>query len=118
MAALITIGGLGTLFLGEDKAVKLQVLDVDGVPVDITGWTVACEIALFEGAAVLTLPATIAGVYSATLADNLQRATVTLTAAQTAALTAPHYRHCWRRTDVGSITVLAYGDFILEDPEP
>lgn len=106
MAYEVTLGGDGALFVGEDKTLRMQVLDEDGDPVTISGWAISMVIRRTDDpsdTAVLTKTATISG--------NL--AVVTLTDTEMA-ITAGYYRHSWKRTDDGSETVLAYGPFIVE----
>jgi hypothetical protein len=115
MARNITIGGDGSLFIGEDKTLRLEVLDASDVPVDMTtGWTVTFDVRLNDvdpSPVLLSKAATISGTYSATRAANTQRAVVALSDDE---MTMPtkSYRHSWKRTDAGSETVLAYGDFL------
>ena len=40
----MTIGGNGTLFVGEDKVLKIEVLDVVGVPVNMSGWQILFDV--------------------------------------------------------------------------
>ena len=117
MATNITIGGDGALFVGEDKSLVLHVLDTDGVPVNISGWTITFAVReRLDAPQVITKTATVSGTYSATLASNTQRATVTLAAADTLTWAAKTYQHAWKRTDSGSATVLAYGSLVVEQP--
>ena len=115
MATQITIGGSGTLFVGEDKVLRLHVLDTAGVPIDITGWTIQFVLCpLGSDTATLTVAASIVGVYTAVYLTNTQRASVSLTDTQTVALTAGRYRHSWKRMDADNETVLAYGECLFE----
>ena len=113
MGAQATIGGSGTLFVGEDKTLKLELLDSSDVPVDMTGWAVSLIVHTKAGEVVVTETATISGVYSATRSVNTQRAVVTLTDTEMGIAAGTH-RHSWKRTDDGSESILAYGDFIVE----
>jgi hypothetical protein len=113
MAALVTIGGNGSLFVGEDKSVRLEVLDTDGVPVDLTGWAVRFLVLSQSGSVLIDETAAITGVYSATRSANTQRAVVTLTDTEMNIPDGTH-RHSWKRTDDGSETILAYGNCVVE----
>jgi len=117
MAEDVTIGGDGALFVGEDKTLKLEVLDADDVPVDITGWAITLDVRTRDNAAdpaLLSKSASITGTYSSTRASNTQRAVATLADDDTVLLTAKTYRHSWKRTTAGNETILAYGDFVVE----
>lgn len=115
MAENVTIGASGNdLFLGEDKILRLHVKDSDGVPVDIAGWAVLFNVRESDRAStdVLSKAAPISGTYNADPDVNTQRAIVTLTDTETAALSAKRYRYSFKRTDDGSETILAFGPFV------
>ncbi len=112
MARDVTIGGNGTLFVGEDKTFRHEILS-DDIPVDMTGWAVQMVVHSSKGQVLINKTATVAGVYSATQAANLQRATITLTDTEMDIPPGTH-RHSLKRTDDGSETVLSYGKFIVE----
>lgn len=116
MATEVTIGGDGTLFVGEDKVFNLEVLDSAGVPVNITGMTINLVVRLRDDSTdtVFDKPATVVGVYSATRSANTQRARVTLTDTEMNTVKAKGYRHSWKRMDDGSETVISRGPFIPE----
>jgi hypothetical protein len=124
MAFEQTIGGEGTLFVGEDKTLSLELLqsgsDPDSsasVPENMAGWAVQFIVRIKDdstGNPILTKTATVSGSYSATRASNTQRAVVTLTDTDMDALVPRIYRHSWKRTDDGSETVLAYGNFSVQ----
>jgi hypothetical protein len=114
MGALVTMGGEGTLFVGEDKACRLELLDVDGAPVDMSGWAVALVVKTRAGTVVITETAAITGVYNAVRATNTQRAVATLTDTELT-ISAGTHRHSWKRTDDGSEAILAYGPFVIEE---
>lgn len=115
MAEDVTIGNDGSLFVGEDKTLKLEVLDSSDVPVNIAGWSILFDVRKLNTSAdpaLLSQTATITGVYNAVRATNTQRAVVTLTDTEMNTLKALTYRHSWKRMDDGSETVLAYGNFV------
>lgn len=87
-----------TLFRGEDVIIPF---DVDE---DIAGWTLALYIS--DAVADATPTLTVVGTID-TSATGLCH--VTLTAAQTAALTNPVYYWEFARTNAGAVNVLAYG---------
>lgn len=112
MATEVTIGGSGTLFVGEDKVIRLEVLDSGGLPIDMSGWAVDLVIAKTDtGAAILTIHTTSTGTYNSVRASNTQRRLATFTDDQLNLFKASTYRHSWKRMDDGSETVLAYGNF-------
>ena len=123
MALPITMGGNGTLFVGEDKIYRLEVLQprTDGmphgatsVPENITGWSVLLDVRLKDTSAdpaILSKSATVTGVYNATRSVNTQRAVVAITETEMNLFRAKVYRCSWKRMDDGSETVLASGPF-------
>jgi hypothetical protein len=113
MAAVATMGGSGGLFVGEDKLCRLELLDADDVPVDMVGWTIALVVHSKKGDTLVNELASVEGTYNATRSVNTQRAVVTLTDTEMAIPPGVH-QHSWKRTDDGSETILAYGDFIVE----
>jgi hypothetical protein len=130
MAFQQTIGGNGTLFVGEDKPFELELLeamyDADGVlqepdensvPVDMTDWDVLFDVRKTVTApdpAIFSKHATIVGVYNISRALNTQRARVSLTDTEMNTVKALVYQHSWKRMDDGSETVLSYGPFTPE----
>lgn len=113
MALLVTIGGDGTLFVGEDKILELEVLDPQGLPIDIGGMVILFDVRKADAAstAILSRTAVIIGAYSPVRASNTQRAQVVLTDTELNTVKAIKYRHSWKRMDDGSETVIAWGDF-------
>jgi hypothetical protein len=117
MAELVTIGGSGALFVGEDKELRLEVLDADSIPVNISTWSIHFFVRVKDTSgdpAIFDKTATVIGVYSAVRATNTQRASVTLSDTELNTVKAKTYRHSWKRMDDGSETVLAYGPFVPE----
>ena len=114
MALDATIGGNGTLFVGEDKTFRLELLDVSELPVNMSGMDILFDVRKNDNAAapaIFSKTATIVGVFNATRASNTQRAEVVLTDTELNTVRAKTYRHSWKRMDDGSETVLAWGDF-------
>lgn len=126
MATTVTIGGEGTLFVGEDKTFRLESLqprtdgephDASSVPEDMTGWVVLFDVRVNDTSAepaILSKAPTILGVYDAARATNTQRAVVVVTDTEMNLFRAKTYRYSWKRMDDGSETVLARGDFAPE----
>jgi hypothetical protein len=114
MALPATIGGSGTLFVGEDKTFRLELIDVAGLPVNMTAWTLVFDVRKKDNAVdppIFTKVPTLTGVFAADRPTNTQRAVVTLTDTELNTVKKGTYRHSWKRMDDGSETVLAWGDF-------
>lgn len=117
MATDVTIGGDGVLFVGEDKTLRLELLDSDSIPVNMSGWVMLFDVRLKDNSpepAILSKTPTLTGTYDAVRATNTQRAVVTLTDDDLNLVAARTYRHSWKRMTSGSETVLCRGDFAPE----
>lgn len=115
MANNVDIGSDGSLFVDEDKLFKLVVLDTNGVPVNIATWTIGLYVGTNDNNHdVLTkTPATVTGTYDADPDVNTQEAQVSVAKASLG-MKSKSYRYSWKRTDDGSNTVLAWGDWFPE----
>lgn len=114
MALPIVIGGNGTLFVGEDKTFRHEVLDAAGLPVNIAGWTILFDVrktATAPDPAIFSKSASIIGVFNAVRAVNTQRAEVTLTDTELNTIKAKKYQASWKRMDDTVETVLGWGPF-------
>jgi hypothetical protein len=114
MAVNSDIGGNGTLFIGEDKVFKLELLDANNVPVDMTGMALLFDIRLKDTSsdpAIVSKTPALIGVYNVVRAVNTQRAQAVLSDTDMNLFRAKAYRHSWKRMDDGVETVLAYGFF-------
>jgi hypothetical protein len=116
MATTQTIGGGGVLFVGEDKKVRLELLDLSGNPVDMTGWDVLFDVRKSDTAtdAIFSKTALFEGAFAPVRVDNTQRAWIQLTDDELNTVKAKTYRHSWKRMDDGSETVLSRGPFAPE----
>jgi hypothetical protein len=117
MATEVTIGGSGALFVGEDKTIRLELLDAAGLPVDMAAFTIKFDVRSKDGSAdpaIFDETATVAGVYNAVRATNTQRATVVLTDTEMNTVKAKTYRYSFKRMNDGNETVLAYGPFVVQ----
>lgn len=126
MATTVKIGGSGTLFVGEDKAFRFEVLQarVDGLPHDatsipenLTGWGLLFDVRKKDASAepaILSKTLNVTGVYNAVRATNTQRAEISLTDTEMNLFKAKTYRYSVKRMDDGSETVLVRGDFAPE----
>lgn len=115
MALDATIGGDGSLFVGEDKVFKLEVIDINSAPVNITGWVLRFDVRKLDASPappILSFTPTISGTFNASRVINTQRAIVTVTSTDMDKFKAGTFRHSWKRMDSGSETVLAWGNFI------
>jgi hypothetical protein len=113
MAARITFGGNGQLFVGEDKTVEFEILDTRGLPVDITGWSLRLVVKSQANTVLIDKNATITGTYNVDRVTNTQRAVVTLTDDDLSIDDGVH-QYSLKRTDSGSETVLVYTECIVE----
>lgn len=114
MALETTIGGDGTLFIGEDKILRFECVDDEELPIDIGSWTMVFDVRKKDTSldpAILSITPTLIGSYSATRALNTQRAIVAITDDQMNLFKAKTYRWSWKRTNGGFETVLGYGPF-------
>lgn len=117
MATEAQIGGNGDLFVGEDKVIRLELLDAAGVPVNMTGWTLLFDVRKKDNSpepAIFSKVPTLIGVYNAVRATNTQRAIVVLTDTEMNTVRARTYRHSWKRMDDASETVLSRGPLVVE----
>lgn len=117
MATTVTIGGSGTLFVGEDKTFRLELIDADEVPVNMAGWSILFDVRKLVTSldpAIFSKTATVTGVYNVVRALNTQRAVVSLTDTELNTVKARTYQHSWKRMDDGSETVLSRGPFTPE----
>jgi len=117
MAKEVTIGGGGSLFYGEDKTFRFELLDSLDLPVNMAGFIVKMIVRETDGAddpPIFEKTASIDGVYNAVRALNTQRATVIFTDTELLTVEAKTYRHSWKRYNEGNETVLAYGPLIIQ----
>lgn len=126
MAIKVSIGGNGTLFIGEDKTFRFEILqqrddglphDATSVPEDVSGMSLLMDVrstTTSPDPAILSKTATITGVYNAVRASNTQRAVVVVTDTEMNLFRARSYQYSVKRMDDGSETVYAYGDFVPE----
>ncbi len=116
MALPIIIGGNGTLFVGEDKVFRLELIDEAGLPVDMTPMTLVFDVRAKDNSPappIFSVTPTLTGVYNVVRATNTQRALAPLSSAQLNTIKAKTYRCSWKRLDAPE-TVLAWGDFAPE----
>lgn len=116
MAEDVTIGGDGSLFVGEDKTIRLELfLKSDPtVSIDFSGWVMLFDVRNKDNSpapAIVSLTPTIIGVFNTLRVSNTQRAIVALTDDLLNLFKEKTYRYSWKRMDDGSETVLAWGDF-------
>lgn len=117
MAVESTIGGSGTLFVGEDKVLYFGPLYLASDPtvgVDMTGWTMVFDVRKKDNspdAIVSISPLALTGVFNVDQSLNTQQAIATLTDDQLNLFQAKGYRWSWKRMDAGAETVLGWGGF-------
>jgi hypothetical protein len=130
MALETTLGGDGSLFIGEDKRLRFGPLSepagwntaLDGtyVPPDISAWAIQFVVRLKDGSpdpAIIDVAVSgTLGTYATTVATNTQQVYVDLSDTQMNLFSAlkdgKTYRWSLKRMDDTLETVLAYGDFI------
>lgn len=103
-------------FLGEDKDLVIDVVDVNGDPQNMTGWTLDWVLRRATGSADTVLQASDAEV-TITISNGdgtNDRATIAVARAGTSGLAPGTYAHALRRTDTNSDTVLAAGTVVLQ----
>ena len=119
MARTQTIGGDGTLFVGEDKTLKIVLSPAPGeitVP-SMASWTILFDVRKKDNSsdpAIFSKQATVTGTYDPDPAVNQEFAFVTLSDTEMNTVKARTYRHSWKRMDDTFETVLARGDFAPE----
>lgn len=115
MALDSTVGGDGSLFVGEDKTFRLELIDANSNPVNMTGWVLVFDVRKLDNSPappILSFTPTITGTFNATRALNTQRAIVGVASLDMDKFKAGIFRHSWKRIDNGSETVLAWGNFL------
>lgn len=115
MAVETTIGGEGTLFIGEDKTLRFEVIDKSNLPVDLSGFTLVFDVRKKDNSpspAILSKTPTITGVFSPSRSTNTQRVEIALSDDDMNLFKPQGYRHSLKRMDAGNETVLAWGDFV------
>lgn len=117
MASTVNIGGNGLLFVGTDVVQPIKVVDKDGIPVNIAGFTLVFDVRKKDTSpdpAILSLTPAITGIYNVDPLVNTQVATVTITDTQMNLFKGQTYRYSLKRNDNDSETILVRGDFIVE----
>lgn len=117
MALQSDIGGNGSLFVGEDKVIRLELIDSVGVPVDMGLFEILFDVRTKDSSvdpALLSKTATVSGIYNSSRVSNTQRASIALSDTEMNTLRAKTYRYSFKRMDDGSETVLVYGNFNVE----
>ena len=116
MAVESTIGGAGTMFVGEDKLLRFELPSASDplAAVDMTGWAMVFDVRAKDTSpdpTIVSAVPSLIGSFNSVRASNMQRATVTLTDDQLNLFKAKNYRWSWKRTDAGNETVLGWGTF-------
>lgn len=114
MANLVQIGGGGTLFVGEDKTLRFECIDQNGLPVDMTGWDSIFDVRAKDKSpdpAIVSKSPFLVGSFNDVRALNTQRMIVQLFDDDMNLFKEKVYRYSWKRLDNGLETVLAWGNF-------
>lgn len=113
MATEVNIGGDSSLFVGEDKTFRHEVLDVNGIPVNLTGVNAVFDVRKTDNAAdpaIFSKTPSVIGVYDSVRAVNTQRFEISLTDDELNTVRAQKYRYSWKILDFPE-TVTSRGDF-------
>jgi hypothetical protein len=115
MARLVTIGGGGALFVGEDKVLRFELLE-HGVPVDAAGHALLFDVRRHDDAPtfIVQKQPTVVGVFNLDRATNTQRIQVVLDHDDMNRFAAHTYRYSLKRMSDGIEAVLFWGDFAVE----
>ena len=120
MAIEFNITATSEFFLGEDKEIAWQIFGPDdATPIDITGWPLIFTLSKTDKSAALITKApgsglSISGSFNSDPGVNAQRVVVVFSPSDTSVLKANfEYRYRVRRTDSGSIGVLAFGSIVF-----
>ncbi len=107
----VDIGPEDNVRLGEDRTVRVRVVQADGVtPQTMTGWSLRFQVRPSpDGAAVVTKATGGSGIVIENGAGANDQAAVTLSAADTALLSEGWHVYGLMRTDAGSKSVLVEG---------
>ena len=113
MATLRTIGGDGSLFSGEDKVLRFELLE-HGLPVNAFGYTLLFDVRSHDDSQefVLEKQPMVVGVFHDVRALNEQRIEVVLDDDDMNLFVERTYRYSVKRMDEGGETVLFWGDFL------
>ncbi len=119
------------IFIGEDKQIRFPVYDDDAdpvVPLDVSGFSMIWVLRKSDTASDPALLSkttgsgiTITGTFNADPLINTQRVVVALADTDTAGndgsvlIPPKKYRYSLKRTDAGSETILAFGNFVLRE---
>lgn len=119
MAYAVDIGGGGTLFVGEDKVLRFELVDTQDPPqpVEMSSFTMIFDVRKKDNSpdpAIVSAPVTVSGIFNANRLLNQQRGFVVLSDDMMNLFKAKTYRYSWKRMDTGVETVLMYGNFAPE----
>ena len=130
MAETVDIGGDGSVFVGEDKAVILELFSKANptVAIDMRGMTMIFVISRKDTDTTYIILKTttdgmvVSGTFNAVRASNQQRCTVTfsdddlnlLKGTSVVPYQVNRYRYSWKQTTAGAATILARGYFSLD----
>jgi hypothetical protein len=110
----VNIGGNGSLFVGEDKLLRMEVVDDSGKPVNMAGVTILLDIRKTDDAtepAIVSKVGSVTGAFDPVRGSNAQRVLFLLTDDDMNLFYARNYRHSVKSMDTDFETLLAYGYF-------
>lgn len=112
MSKVFNIADGDNWFIGEDKTIRIDVVDADDAAQAMTGWTLVWELkAASRSTSALISKTPSIGNGSGT--DD--RATITVADTDTEALEPGTYYHHLRRSDAGSEQVLSHGSVVIKE---
>ncbi len=101
-------------FMGEDKTLRFNVVDVNGAAQNISGWGLEWVLRLGTGNPTAAITkSTVSGITISNGAGGI--CDVAVAAADSLALSPGGYFHTLRRNDSGFSAVLAFGTFALQE---
>jgi hypothetical protein len=116
MSARADVAEAEFFFSGEARVLAFTVRDEDGIPANISGWTLSWTLRVSAESSAIVAKATGNGI--AIVNGAAGRADVTISSGDTKGLQGRTYLHEFRRTTVGSESVLAHGILFLHASAP
>jgi hypothetical protein len=103
-------------FVGADKTFRYTIVDANGAPQDVTGWTFTWVLRQPASGATALISKTLGSGISVVGSAANGVIDVAIAAADTASLASGTYFYTLWRTNTGSKTELAFGDAVLRQP--
>lgn len=113
MSKTFNIAATDDWFRGEDKQIKIAIVDADDAPLDISGFTLRWTLETDAGVDVIE-KTTGNGITVENGSGTNDRAVIAIDAADTESLDPATYRHALWRTDSPAAQVLSEGSAVLK----